>query len=108
MHFVVQAPSAAQNPSQQSAQASPCVQEAGQEEPVPVQVRPQFPDVLQLLPQQTRPSTHVESSLHGQPNPAHPSAEAVRGLMSVFPPIIVTAARAVRITSRRERAAATV
>ena len=66
-----------QNPAQQAAQGEAKEQAAGQGSPVPVQISPQLPEVLQLLPQQTRPSTQVESSLHGQPNPAQPVARAV-------------------------------
>ena len=102
--MVVQAPSPAQKPSQQSSQAAPWEQLAGQDEPVPVQVRPQFPDVLQLLPQQTRPSTQVESSLHGQPKPAQPPAAAGCGATRALRPATAVAASAVsaRSTERRE------
>jgi hypothetical protein len=82
---VVQAPTDAQNPAQQSAHGSPNEQELGQGSPVPVQFRPQLPEVLQLLPQQTSPSTQVELSLHGQPNPAQPLASMGRGVLSRSP-----------------------
>jgi hypothetical protein len=74
--MVVQAPLLVQKPAQQSAHGSPKEHELGQASPVPVQFSPQLPEVLQLLPQQTNPSTQVESSLHGQPKPAQPSARA--------------------------------
>jgi hypothetical protein len=76
----VQDPAEAQNASQQSTHGSPNAQELGQAEPVPVQVIPQLPAVLQLLPQQANPATHVESSLHGQPKPAQPSASTAGGV----------------------------
>jgi hypothetical protein len=72
---VVQAPDDVQNPSQQSAQASPKEHEAGQASPVPVQISPQLPNVEQLLPQQTSPSRQFESSLQGQPKPAQAPAD---------------------------------
>jgi hypothetical protein len=90
---VVQPPYEAQNPAQQSAHGSPWEQEAGHASPVPVQLRPQLPEVLQLLPQQTSPSTHVESSLHGQPNPAHPVAATGSGATSRCP-VMAAAPRA--------------
>jgi hypothetical protein len=107
--MVVQPPYDAQNPPQQSAHGSPWEQEAGQASPVPVQFSPQLPEVLQLFPQQTSPSTQVESSLHGQPNPVQPVAAAGWGAAR-RPPVIAAAPSASnpRNVDRRERWAATV
>jgi hypothetical protein len=82
---VVQDPAEAQNASQQSTHGSPNVQELGQAEPVPVQVSPQLPAVLQLLPQQASPDTHVELSLQGHPKPAHAPARTGAGLVRTRP-----------------------
>jgi hypothetical protein len=100
---VVQAPTEAQKPAQQSAHGSPCEQELGQGSPVPVQFRPQLPEVLQLLPQQTSPSTQVELSAHGQPKPAQPLASAGRGVAR-RPPVSAAAPSAAkpRIADRRD------
>lgn len=100
----VQAPELVQKPAQQSAQGSPKEHEAGQASPVPVQARPQLLEVLQLLPQQTRPSMQVELSLHGQPKPAQPLAATGDCAVRDFP-IRPAAPRAVkaRRMERRER-----
>jgi hypothetical protein len=101
--MVVQAPLLVQKPAQQSAHGSPKAQEAGQASQVPVQVSPQFPEVLQLLPQQTSPATQVESSLQGQPKPAQPSARASGGAVRERPPTRAAAViSAWRSVARRE------
>ena len=101
--MVVQPPYDAQNPPQQSAHGSPWEQEAGQASPVPVQFSPQLPEVLQLLPQQTSPSTQVESSLHGQPNPAQPVAAAGWGAtLRPMPIMAAPSASSPRNVERRE------
>jgi hypothetical protein len=102
--MVVQPPYDAQNPPQQSAHGSPWEQEAGQASPVPVQFSPQLPEVLQLLPQQTSPSTQVESSLHGQPNPARPVAATGWGTaIRPKPKVAAPSASSPRSVDRRER-----
>jgi hypothetical protein len=104
--MVVQAPELVQNPPQQSAQGWPNEHEAGQLAPVPVQLSPQLPEVLQLLPQQTNPSTHVLSSLQGQPKPAQPVAAAGAGVAIARPAnMVAPRAVSVRSTERRDRAA---
>jgi hypothetical protein len=104
--MVVQAPELVQKPSQQSAHGSAKAQDAGQAVPVPVQVRPQLPEVLQLLPQQTSPSTQVEESLQGQPNPAHPSALAGAGMASERPARASVPSAAMRRSTERRDAVA--
>jgi len=82
-------------------------QDAGQASPVPVQARPQLPEVEQLLPQQTNPSTQVESSAQGQPKPAQPPAEAFWGATKPRPTkAAVPSAPSIRNAERRERLAA--